>query len=83
MNYLNEQKSEKKLYLNYKIIELKHIQMNNQHNIYTIYNQLINSYMNFIIIDYINENINNSIESFHLNNNYSFSCKIIWIIISC
>ena len=73
-------KSEKKLYLNYKIIELKHIKMNNQHkNTYTISNQLFNSYMNFIIIDYINENINNSIELFHLNNNYSFSCKIICI----
>ena len=58
--------------------------MNNQHkNTYTIYNQLLNMYMNFIIIDYINENINNSIELFHLNNNYSFSCKIIWPIISC
>ena len=59
--------------------------MNKQHkNTYTLYNPLINSYMNFIIIDYINENINNSIESFHLNNNYSFSCKIIWgKIISC
>ena len=58
--------------------------MNNQYkNKYTTYNQLINMYMNFIIIDYINENINNSIELFHLNNNYSFSCKIIWIIISC
>lgn len=56
--------------------------MNNQHNnTYIISNQLINSYMNFITIDYINENINNSIELFHLNNNYSFSCKII--IISC
>ena len=56
--------------------------MNKQHkNTYTLYNPLINSYMNFIIIDYINENINNSIELFHLNNNYSFSCKIN--IISC
>ena len=36
--------------------------------------------MNFIMIDYINENINNSIELFHLNNNYSFSCKIICIL---
>ena len=54
--------------------------MNKQHkNTYTLYNPLINSYMNFITIDYINENINNSIESFHLNNNYSFRCKMIWI----
>ena len=54
--------------------------MNKQHkNTYTLYNPLINSYMNFIIIDYINENINNSIELFHLNNNYSFSCKTICI----
>ena len=58
--------------------------MNKQHkNTYTLYNPLINSYMNFITIDYINETINNSIELFHLNNNYSFSCKTIWIIISC
>ena len=44
--------------------------MNNKYeNTYTISNQLINRYMNFNIIDYINENINNSLELFHLNNN--------------